>query len=533
MKSVQAVLPKMEYTRAEFAALHFAPNEEYVGFVHLFAKSKKNGGQFYKILSIEADQLSESIDTFKFWNQDYYLSANSFVGFERNLDQLFTLHNIVIDVDCHDKNLSEDARNHLINAFEYFLRNELFYDKDFILPNTLAKTGRGVQLWWALKPASKWKSKEYEMVRDSLISKIQNLIESAESLAGLAVDTAASRNAAGVYRVPGTYNSNTREKGVFYLIHSEKLDLIEAAACCIPHTNTMNKVVYMERNGTDSLSVALYRHAKIHELLAIRRTERQSRDLFVFCLYNIWGRVVSEHEEILKKVFALNNRFEFPLKEREIRTYLSTSNKKRYRLSNQKIIDLLQITSEEQTLIGFYPGGQGKNSRRESERQAARNKKAQRNRQIIELVSKGYSQIEIAQKIGCSAATVSRFLAKNQKTKSLRQKVYERAAQGKKAKDIAKELACSVSVVYTYLTDFKSQKSGSGEDTTKALREVSASFAMPAFAIPKIAKAPLYKGGYVVPCLLSSCVCLSSKHSPGVETSKRSPSVKTSKRFNY
>ena len=529
MKSVQAVLPKIKYTRAEFAALHFVPNKEYVGFVHLFAKSKKNGGQFYKILSIEADRLSESMDTFKFWNQDYYLSANSFIGFERNLDQLFTLHNIVIDVDCHDKSLSETARNHLINAFEYFLSNELFYESDFILPNTLVKTGRGVQLWWALKPESKWKNKEYEVVRDSLILRIQNLIESTEALAGLEVDAAASRNAAGVYRVPGTYNSKTREKGIFYLIHNEKLDIVEAAASWSRQTNTMNKIVYMEQKGTDSLSVALHRHAKIHELLAIRGSEKQSRDLFIFCLYNTWGRILSDHEEILKKVFVLNNRFEFPLKEREIRAYLSTSNKKRYRLSNQKIIDLLQITSEEQTLVGFYPGGQGKNSRRESDRQAARNKKAHRNRQIIELASKGYSQIEIAQKIGCSAATVSRFLAKNKKTKSLRQKVYEKAAQGKKAKDIAKELNCSLSVVYTYLTAFKENS----ETTTKALKKLSVSFAAPTVLFPKIAKSPLNKGGYIflrVPC----CSFLfASKRFPGAKASKRFPGAKASKRFNY
>ena len=217
---------KTAYSRAEFAALHFTTDGEHVGYVGVYGKAAKTG-QLYRILYCEADKLPEQLEELKLWNQDYYLTANTFTGGVRVSESLFTLQNIVLDVDCHDESLTPGKRQHLLDAFLYFLRADLFGAPDFLRPNTIVETGRGVQLWWAIQPVSKWKAQQYEAVREKLIERIQQLLADYPALHGLELDRGASHNAAGVFRLPGSYNSKTGKRGRFELIHEERLDILE------------------------------------------------------------------------------------------------------------------------------------------------------------------------------------------------------------------------------------------------------------------------------------------------------------------
>ena len=450
---------KTAYSRAEFAALHFTPDGEHVGYVGVYGKAAKTG-QLYRILYCEADKLPEQLEELKLWNQDYYLTANTFTGGVRVSESLFTLQNIVLDVDCHDESLTPGKRQHLLDAFLYFLRADLFGAPDFLRPNTIVETGRGVQLWWAIQPVSKWKAQQYEAVREKLIERIQQLLADYPALHGLELDRGASHNAAGVFRLPGSYNSKTGKRGRFELIHEERLDILEEAKGCAVKAirRPESKIQYIPEGGVDSVAVAMFRQAKLGQLLTLRqscgqRIGEELRDHFLFCLYNSWGRVCPDHDQIMAKLDAFNLRFADPLPDRELRAYMSSSNRRRYKLTNQKIIDLLAITPEEQQAIGFYPGGAGKNNLREQARQEARDRKALRDAKIEELYHEGASQKQIAEAVGCDAATVGRVLQRAGKATRSQQRhaqICELLQLGHTPAEVAELVGCSLSTVYAH-----------------------------------------------------------------------------------
>ena len=70
-----------------------------------------------------------------------------------------TLHNIVIDIDCHKYGISKKDRDNEIEKCEVYLRELFDNSLELPSPNTIVKTGRGLQLWWAIKPLSAAKLK--------------------------------------------------------------------------------------------------------------------------------------------------------------------------------------------------------------------------------------------------------------------------------------------------------------------------------------------------------------------------------------
>lgn len=457
---------KTAYTRAQFAQLHYNTDGEHVGNVCVNGRAAKTG-QLYRICYCAADKLPEELDRLKLWNQDYYLTANTFTGGDRNSANLFTLSNIVLDVDCHDASMTPKQRQHLLDAFLFFLRADMIGSRDFLSPNTIVETGRGVQLWWAIEPVSKWKAQQYEAVREKLIGQLQKFLEDIPALHGLEIDKGASHNAAGVFRLPGSYNSKTGKRGRFELIHEERLDVLEEAKACAVYEirRPESRIQYIPEGGLDSVGVALFRQAKIGQLLTLRqlcgqKVGEELRDHFLFCLYNSWGRVCQDHEQIMDKLEALNRRFASPLPDRELRAYMSSSNRRRYKLTNKKIIDLLGITPEEQDAIGFYPGGTGKNSLREQARQDAREKKAARDAQIVELYREGLEQNEIAEAVGCGAATVGRVIKRegmDTRPQQRRAQILDLLAQGLAPAEVAEAVGCSVSSVYGHAQKAKEE----------------------------------------------------------------------------
>lgn len=454
LAATAAAVQTTEYTRADFAALHFAPDPEHVGRAAVFGRGK--GGQIYRIFYCAADELPEKLESFKLWNQDYYITANTFAGGDRRAENLFTLQNIVVDVDCHAEGLSAAQRARMIDAFEFFLLEDLEGPR----PNTIVKTGRGVQLWYAIEPVSRWKVQQYEAVRESLIEAVQQILTDQAALSGLELDRGATHNAAGVFRLPGSYNSKTGARGTFYRLHDDRLDVLEEAQRLAVEEirKPQAKIQQIPEGGTDSVAVAMFRQAKLGQLLTLRQQSGQQageelRDLFLFCLYNSWGRVCPDHEAIMERVEAMNQRFAVPLPERELRAYLSSSEKVRYKLSNKKIIDLLAITPEEQAAIGFYPGGSGQNNLREQQRQEARDRKADRDAKICELYMDGKNQKAIAEAVGCSEATVGRVLRREgheSRREQLHGQILQQLQNGHTAAEVAENVGVSTSAVYDH-----------------------------------------------------------------------------------
>lgn len=395
---------KTSYVLEEFIAVHYGQSA-FNG--HIILGARKNGqSSIYRFRSIETQKLQENIGDLHFKNMDYYITANSFSGLDRKMDKLFALENIVIDIDYHAENLSSVLH---YNRIQKLLRSIQQQMPDYI-PNTVVRTGRGVQLWYSLKPAHKSLEHLYTELVNIIISKINTIILKDRDLYDYfgCVDAAPSRNLAGYFRLPGTYNTKSGCMGTFEIWHDQKIDLTSVTIEKTEKKKKSTEIIYLPKSK-DGYILAKKRIYQMQELRSIRtrNNEKEQRDLMNLIIYCSCAAAY-DGEELKKIVKTFNAGHKNPLPEKELWQQLSTAEKKKYKLSNKWIIESLSITEEEQEKIGLRV--KSSISGREIERQDARERKQKRNEQIIYLALEGYTYKEISSLVKCSEKTVGRVI---------------------------------------------------------------------------------------------------------------------------
>lgn len=412
----------------DFIKLHFEPYEDMYSYVILGCKRKnmllfqKDGTPkigLYNFKYIRTDEINDNNKTILDMsktiqnNIDYYITSNGFVNpTQRDTRHIFTLHNIVIDIDCHNSKLTKEQLNHMVDACEYFLQ-DLFDNPNFPTPNTLVRTGRGIQLWWAIEPITYRLRYMYDLVRDGLIKDIEELLSNITTLSEMKIDKAASRNYAGFFRIPGSINTKTRHKTTFEIINTEKLDVMEEyfAERPLPSKRRVTRVESENSKKYVGNKFNLLRHREnmLHNLLELRGygTENGYRDLMLLILYNAYLSTGKSFDEAWDAIVELNDKFIYPLPEKEMKQYMSTSKRKKYKFTNKRIIEMLDMNEYECEYLNFHEC-----TKQKIDYEEKRKEKRDRNKEIEKLLIQGKTQQEIAQIVNCSQATVSRICKK-------------------------------------------------------------------------------------------------------------------------
>lgn len=461
------------HTLQDFMALHFA-SSSFNG--RIMIGSRKSGSRsVYQVAAYPVDSMAEFLQHMKQVNQDYYITANAFSGICRDYVSLFSLHNIVIDIDCHG-DVSEADRSHVIHHILQKYR-DYAYTADVDVPNTIVQTGRGLQMWWAIQPVSAKCEWAYRATADKLAAQTNRFLQTDPYTSKYIsrIDAAPTNNLAGYFRLPGSYNTRSHSYGSLEILHSNRLDIMAV----VPMQNATKLKKPFRPNKPIDLDAARLAKNRLRQLSVLRdlRAMRSSgcgeqRDLYLFILYNSMCNAYSE-EKVTSQLREFNNSFRNPLPDREIFRNLTTAKKKSgYALSNQWIIEQLQITEEEQSFINLYPAGSGHGSVREQEREEKRRAKSVRNEKILELYSSGETYGDIAAAVGCSKETVGRVVrASGQAVRSdqRREKIYHLYTdQGMSENEIAEELGITVKTVKRYLSTYQGNEA---EPQKGALKE--------------------------------------------------------------
>lgn len=442
----------------DFMDLHYAPSN-FHGRI-MVGSRKKNAQSVYQVACYPVGDMSQHLKKMKLVNQDYYITANSFSGISRNISSLFALHNIVIDIDCHGE-VTEIERSYAIHDL---IQNYYKYTSQtgILCANTIVRTGRGVQLWWAINPvSSKW-AESYRTVLAYLCSQVNEMIDQKQELKKYfgTIDSAPSSNLAGYFRLPGAYNTKSHTHGSFEILHSGKLDIISLAE----RIRKPRKTEHIHIRKNIDFETARLAKNRLHQLTRLRDlrcmsrqiAQGEQRDLYIFILFNSICKAY-KGEGIRKILRTFNAGFRNPLADKELFRNLSTSEKKGgYAISNKWIIEQLQVTPEEQAEIGLYVTGDKRGSLREIERTKKRQEKLLRNEKIVELYMDGAgSYEEIASLVGCSKETVGRVIRKSgikrtaEQTRDLIIKMHD--DQGMEINEIAELLGVSQRTVTKYL----------------------------------------------------------------------------------
>ena len=106
-------------------------------------------------------------------DSDFYITANTLTRKERKSENLFSLKNIVIDIDCHNSELDDYDRNELLEDFLFRIK------RDLELPpfNIVHFTGRGLQLWYCLEEIAGVWSFLYKDTVEKIIDALETLKE--------------------------------------------------------------------------------------------------------------------------------------------------------------------------------------------------------------------------------------------------------------------------------------------------------------------------------------------------------------------
>ena len=317
----------------------------------------------------------------------------------------------------------------LVQAFLWRAERDMWSDGELPRPNSIVRTGRGVQLWWAIKPCHATCLFYYNQIKNGLMDHIDHMLSEYSELESLRVDRTASNNAVGYFRMPCTYNTEAKRFGTLQVLHKERYDTHELAGYItpLPEETRSERVsealepVPMKKCDLivlhNNYSTGANRVMQLVKLRNLRNNEvgAETRNNLCFSVYNAL-RMSYDHEEAMERLRAYNSGFKQPMSDAELEhTVCSAARKGGYKYTNARLIEFLEITEEEQDAIGLHPfTGKYKpwsharpNATRDSVRKA---RKDGRNAQIIAMHQEGISQAETARTLGISRNTVANVI---------------------------------------------------------------------------------------------------------------------------
>ena len=388
---------------------------------------RRNGGGIYTMSARPLTELRSYVKLVHASTRlDYYITANTVSGVNRRKEELFGLQNIVIDIDCHE---AERSATELVQAFIWRSKRDLWSTGVIPTPNSIVRTGRGVQLWWAIIPCyggSNYTTSlyYYEKIKTNLMNHIDVMLDEYSELDGLSIDRGASNNPVGYYRLPYTYNTTAKNYTTLEILHSERFDQRELAKLKgVERAEAVSrdyKPRYIPMQDTDRHILRNFRSLRMMQIINLRNLRNnevgaEMRDHFNFAAYNTL-RMTLDHEEAMAHLKAFNDGFKKPMSRRELENCVSSAKEKGgYRYTNAKLIDFLEVTPEEQEFVGLSPATEGCRSKPNASRDASRKAlKTDRDNKILELIEKGVSQAETARILGIGKNTVGRVLKRLQ-----------------------------------------------------------------------------------------------------------------------
>ena len=419
----------LEEKLQRFLEIHMMRDDGYYGYYPVSNRPYCNGRplNMRSIGFINTENVVGSVKILGDLTQkgDYYITANAFkTPKSRRANNVHSLTNIVMDIDVHTRGGIRGCRDIIIQRLDALLYFMFVKNKIQPCPNTIVHTGRGIQLWWAIKPLSAKKLKYvYKGVQEHLYETLEKKIYASdpEFKEFVKIDYAASKKVAGLFRMPGTYNTKSKKYGNYFILHEDKLDAVELYFTLHPATGKpyVKYKKKKKKKGNAAFRKNNYgNHIEnmIRSLIELRRSAGEQedgyRDLYCVITLSAYLSNGASEEEAWKHVVELNNSFRSPLSMKELRGYMSTALYKKYKYRNETIIKYLQIDESEQKALGFYAASVYYEERQKAKQRGEERKKAKeiRETKIIELFTKGHLQDKIAELVGCAQSTVSKVL---------------------------------------------------------------------------------------------------------------------------
>ena len=395
-----------------FANLVYAADHpEYKGLVTIVRRPK--GTTTMEIVaSVPAEQAGEWLARMHVsTDADYYITKAQFSKAQTwESSELFALNAVWVDIDAHGEIPSfveaERMRSLLIHALPELV--------SIPIPNLIVYSGRGFHLVWLIEQCAAELAFMHRAVSHYYGETIQNLLAGLRFTKYYSVDTGYCANIAGLTRIPGTLNTHSNTYCTYEVIHSHRILLTEQydtveyrSGKGMVSSKTCHRFTY-----SSVQAAGLRRVNALLKLLKLRSKWERYRDSFLFALFSAYQMTGYSDEDALRLTLEANSEFGHPLPEREVRSLLSTATKKRYKMGNTYIINTLDITADEQAIIGIsaMPTGAGRSKNQARDERTAAKRRAE-SRKIMRMHILGNSIASIAKIIGRCYNTIKKRIS--------------------------------------------------------------------------------------------------------------------------
>lgn len=343
-----------------------------------------------------------------------YISQNTFYKPQRRIENIKELRAVYIDIDCYNSKYTKDA-------VQYFLEHDL-YGYKIPRPNYLIDSGRGLYYIVLIKPVPSMALPLWYAVQRYLFNTLKEFGADANAL-----------DPTRVLRIVGTMNSKSGTSVKVLDEYDYEYSLREIQEEYLPEISPKKT----KSKGRPKKMVSLFteyslyyaRLMDISKICELRNYDVEGNREVILFLYRYYSACFTEDaEEALRRALELNSMFTKPLPENEVIRDTKSATKayenKLYKYTNTRLIQILDITLDEQQYLKTIISGKEK-YRRSAEEQKEKKKAKRRNENgltkreqckidninvVKELYDKGYKQVQIVRELGLSKGRVSQII---------------------------------------------------------------------------------------------------------------------------
>lgn len=362
-------------------------------------------------------------------DKDCFVSVNTYYRRKRDTRSVRHLNAFYVDLDYYDFGLSLDD---VLNAIEFYVKTERIP-----MPTIILDSGRGAYAIWKIESVPG----AYKQTKN-LYNHIQQYI--CDLFRDFGADPKA-KDIARILRVPFSINTKVNKRVEIIKMNSENVytmkmfkeyvDPFEEYAEPYDYNKKAVKKTKSKKSKIKYLftvySLNKGRCADLERLCELRDYNMTGYRNRIVHMYTYFLFCIHECDKIVtNKVQELNDEFTEPLSDKELRSIVRTCKrayddhlkdyKKGYNYKHETIIELLEITLDEQqhmaTLISPYL----KNERQKATRKAQRRNdegltkrqadKAYMLERVQQLIEAGYKQKQIAEILEVSKGRVSQIV---------------------------------------------------------------------------------------------------------------------------
>ena len=349
----------------------------------------------------------------KFDEYNVYITLNTFYKTYRRIECIKELNALFIDLDTYKTGFTKEQI--LINL------NENHFKQSMPIPNFIIDSGRGLYLIWLIKKVPSMALPLWKAVEEYFYKTLKEFGADRQAL-----------DATRILRVPGSFNSKTHTEVKIIDNYDYLYELREIQSEYMPELSEKAPV----RRGRPKKVKYIYRERSLYytklqdiiKLCELRGYDLKGQRELILFLYRYYLCYFTEDvEKSLNDTLELNSMFRQSLSEREViratksaETVFKDKNKD-YKYKNETLINLLEITEEEQkemkTIISKDEYKRRKklrntkayeNKLKTQGKLSEKEKLLQRRVKIKDLLAKGLKQKDICSQLNISKDTYLR-----------------------------------------------------------------------------------------------------------------------------